>query len=145
MPSHARPKASKFPRALLRAGLFVAATGAALGTAGAASAATAEPAATAAEPIRTPVGELDGAMLNDPTSTVTGALPHVLGGALGPVKHLRPNPLAGTGVDPLSNSVGTQVADLPAVGTQLVTQPLADGAAVDELPLVKSVAGLLPG
>ena len=38
---------------------------------------------------------------------LTGAVGH----ATGPVAGLKPNPLAGTGVDPLDNGVGTQLAD----------------------------------
>ncbi|WP_157862347.1 hypothetical protein [Wenjunlia vitaminophila] len=53
--------------------------------------------------------------------------------ALAPVGGLKPNPLAGTGVDPLSNSVGTRVGDLPPVSTRLVTDPLTQGGSLGQV------------
>ena len=58
---------------------------------------------------------------------------------------LQLDPLANTGSDPLDNGVGTQVADLPPVGTRTVTGPVAEGASLSELPLVGPATGLLPG
>lgn len=63
----------------------------------------------------------------------------------GPIKDLQLHPLAGTGVDPLDNSLGAQVADFRPVSTGAATGPLADGASLDELPVLGAAAGLLPG
>lgn len=49
-------------------------------------------------------------------------------------------PLAGTAVDPLSNSLGTNLAGLP-VNTAPVTAAFADGLPLRDLPLV---GGVLP-
>ncbi|MDH2391879.1 hypothetical protein QCN29_24480 [Streptomyces sp. HNM0663] len=117
MARHAAPSNQR--RALLCAGLAVAAAaGAVLGAGGGAHAA------------QTDAGE---------------GLSHALPGALGPVKSLQLDPLANTGVDPLDNAVGTQVADFPPVSTALATDPVAKGGSLGTLPLVGQVAGLLPG
>ena len=55
------------------------------------------------------------------------------GQAVGTVADLKPNPLAGTGVDPLDNGVGTQVADFRAVDSREVTGPVAQ--ARSQLPV----------
>jgi hypothetical protein len=44
-------------------------------------------------------------------------------------------PLAGTGIDPLSNVVGTSLGGIP-VSTQPVTAMVADGLPVSDLPVV---------
>lgn len=76
---------------------------------------------------------------------VTGALGHSLGNGVAPVTHLRLDPLAGTGVDPLDNAVGTQVADFKPVSTAAVTDPVTSGGALKDLPVLGQVAGLLHG
>lgn len=76
---------------------------------------------------------------------MTGALGSAANGGLAPVKHLKLNPLSGTGVDPLDNAVGTQVADFKPVTTAVATGPLAEGGALADLPLVGPAASLLPG
>jgi hypothetical protein len=55
---------------------------------------------------------------------------------LGAVQHLPVNPLAHTGVNPLDNTVGSQIADFKPVSTGLLTEPLADSRSVSELPVV---------
>lgn len=66
------------------------------------------------------------------TSPVTG-IP--AGQLVRPLTHLRIDPLAQTGTDPLDNSAGAVLGDLP-VGTQLLTGSLAHGAsAATLLPL----------
>ncbi|MET7304857.1 hypothetical protein [Embleya sp. NPDC005575] len=50
---------------------------------------------------------------------------------LGAVQRAQLNPMNGGGVNPLSNSVGTEVGDAP-VGTDLVTGDLADGMTVQD-------------
>ncbi|ONK12226.1 hypothetical protein [Streptomyces sp. MP131-18] len=64
--------------------------------------------------------------------------------ALDPALDLQLDPLAGTGSDPLANGVRTQVADFPALGTDVVTGPLTRGASARELP-GEVIGGLLGG
>ncbi|MFD2121980.1 hypothetical protein ACFSNO_24380 [Streptomyces cirratus] len=65
-------------------------------------------------------------------------------------EHLKVNPLAHTGVDPLDNGVGTKVADFPAVGTThwSPASDLTQGPSVGELPTAAAgslLGPLLPG
>lgn len=78
-------------------------------------------------------------------SGAAGALGHSLDSGLAPVTHLRLDPLAGTGVDPLDNAVGTQIADFKPVSTAALTDPVTSGGALKDLPVVGQVAGLLHG
>ncbi|MEC4019532.1 hypothetical protein [Streptomyces sp. H27-D2] len=130
MASHTRPKVSAVPRTLLRAGLIItAAAGAALGATGAASA-----------------DEAAGLDLGRVSSqALLGGVEHGLAGGVGPIKHLQIYPLARTGVDPLDNVVGTQIADFKPISTGPVTAPLTNGGALADLPLIGPVASLLPG
>ncbi|MFE3695259.1 hypothetical protein ACFXPB_32280 [Streptomyces sp. NPDC059129] len=132
MARHAAPHPRR--RLAYGAGLTVAAAAAALGAGGTAQAAPAAPVA--------PVGldTLDTAL---PGSGVTGALTNSVSG-IGYLKHLQLNPLAKTGVDPLANGVGTQIADFNPIGTDLVTGPLSDGGSLTDLPLVGKVVDALP-
>ncbi|WP_175410815.1 hypothetical protein [Streptomyces sp. TRM64462] len=108
---------------LLKAGLTVSAVGAALGAAGGT--------AQAAQ-----LHELDPAAA---LQAVTGAVPH----AAAPVKHFKINPLAETGVDPLDNGFGTQVADFRPVDTTSVTGSLTSAP---NLPVAGPLlGGVLPG
>ncbi|MEW2487105.1 hypothetical protein [Streptomyces sp. NPDC048411] len=114
-------------RALLRAGLTVTAVGAALGAGGAAAQAAPLPIAPApgADSSVDAVGGATG-------GAVTGALGH----GVSPVTNLQLDPLAKTGVDPLSNRVGTQIADFKPVTTGTVTDPLSGGGGLNDLPSV---------
>ncbi|MEU6851027.1 hypothetical protein ABZ901_13990 [Actinacidiphila alni] len=76
-----------------------------------------------------------------PTQSVTGAL----GSGVAPVRDLTLDPLSHTGVDPLDNALGTQVADFQPVSTSAVTSPLTNGASLGTLPLVGPATGILPG
>jgi hypothetical protein len=49
-------------------------------------------------------------------------------------------PLAGTGVDPLSNVVDTSLGGIP-VSTQPVSDTFADGLPVSDLPLLGTLLG----
>ncbi|MCF2529799.1 hypothetical protein [Yinghuangia soli] len=60
------------------------------------------------------------------------ALDAALPAATAPITHAALNPLAGTGFNPLDNSVGTQVGDLP-VSTALATGKVAKGTNLGEL------------
>ncbi|MEF9905986.1 hypothetical protein [Streptomyces sp. P9-A2] len=72
---------------------------------------------------------------------LTGTVGHVAG----PVSGLKPNPLAGTGVDPLDNGVGTQVADFRPVSSQDLTGPVAQAESVDGIPVAGQATGILGG
>ncbi|MEE1756213.1 hypothetical protein [Streptomyces sp. SP18CS02] len=110
-------------RTLLKAGLTVSALGAALAAGGGTAQAAGAPDVDAASAVR----------------ATTGAVPH----AVGAVKHLKINPLAQTGVDPLDNGVGTQVADFRPVDTTMVTGSLTSAP---NLPVAGPLlGGLLPG
>ncbi|MER7912800.1 MULTISPECIES: hypothetical protein [unclassified Streptomyces] len=132
MARHAAPRTSR-RSALLKAGLTVTAAGAALVGAGAG--------AQAAAPVPLPV---DSLARTDAAAAGAGALGGV-GHALGPLTRLQLDPLANTGVDPLDNGLGTQVADFKPVGTNLVTDHLTKGGAVADLPVVGPLTqGLVP-
>jgi hypothetical protein len=71
------------------------------------------------------------------------ALTGTVGYVTGPVAGLKPNPLAGTGVDPLDNGVGTQVADFRPVTSKMLTGPVAQAPSVGSIPVVGQVVGAL--
>ncbi|MEU9979627.1 hypothetical protein [Streptomyces sp. NPDC050856] len=105
---------------LLQAGLTVSALGAVLGAAGGTAHAQ----------------DLD---TEAALRSTAGAVPH----AAAPVKQLKVNPLAQTGVDPLDNGVGTQVADFRPVDTTSVTGSMTR---LPELPVAGPLlGGALPG
>lgn len=85
-----------------------------------------------------PASTIEGVV---PTQAVTGAL----GNAVGPVKNLTLDPLSHTGVDPLDNAVGGQVADFKPVSTAAVTGPVTSGGSLATMPVVGTAAGMLPG
>jgi hypothetical protein len=118
---------------LAKAGLTVMAAGAAVLGLGAA--------AHASAPAPLPLDTLVGSDTATAGAGVLGAVGH----GVGPLTELRLHPLAGTGVDPLDNRVGTQVADFKPVGTHLVTDHLAQGGAVADLPVAGPLTqGTLP-
>ncbi|MFC8369121.1 MULTISPECIES: hypothetical protein [unclassified Streptomyces] len=67
------------------------------------------------------------------------------GRAVGTVADLKPNPLAGTGVDPLDNGVGTQVADFRPVDSREVTGPVAQAPSVGSVPVAGQATDALRG
>jgi hypothetical protein len=71
------------------------------------------------------------------------ALTGTVGYVTGPVGGLKPNPLAGTGVDPLDNGVGTQLADFKPLSSQALTRPVAQASSVGNIPVLGQVTGLL--
>ncbi|MFJ5640304.1 hypothetical protein [Streptomyces sp. NPDC093223] len=130
----ARTASSPHPTAQ-RALVALATAGVALG-AGAATAAAA-PQHVADSLVRTAPAGLGHA---DPTTALQAlgaALPYVTGAVTG----LKPNPLAGTGVDPLDNGVGTQVADFQPVSSKMLTGPVAQASSVGSLPLLGQALG----
>ncbi|MCX4456382.1 hypothetical protein OG585_27775 [Streptomyces sp. NBC_01340] len=74
-----------------------------------------------------------------------GALTGTVGYATGPLAGLKPNPLAGTGVDPLDNGVGTQLADFKPLTSRALTGPLTQAPSVGSVPVVGRALGLLGG
>ncbi|MCI0384661.1 hypothetical protein [Streptomyces sp. CNQ085] len=148
---HARERqtgGSGVQRALLRAGLTVSAVGAAV--TGGAGAAFAAPGQGAEAPVR--LSNLTSLLSPDSLGSSVhglaegmGAAEHVAAGAVRPAKDLRLHPLAGTGVDPLDNMVGTQIADFKPVSTGAVTGPVSGGGTIRTLPVTGPVTGLLPG
>ncbi|MEV3861611.1 hypothetical protein AB0J38_45830 [Streptomyces sp. NPDC050095] len=143
MARHAAPKNSTAARrTLLRAGLTVTAAGAAVAAGGGAASAATPLSATQSLGLSTPVGDFDSAT---PAQAVTKALHASTAGGLAPAKRLQLDPLAGTGVDPLDNSLGTQVADFKPVSTASATSPLTSGGSLDDLPVLGAATGVLPG
>lgn len=132
MPSHARPKTGRVPRAVLRAGLVISAAGAAVAAGGAATA--------GAAPV--PVRSTDTGAT---ASALTGAVTNSAAGGVGPLKSIQLDPLANTSVDPLNNAVGTQIGDFKPLSTRALTGSISRGAGVRELPLVGTVSRVLPG
>lgn len=130
MARHETPTARRALAALATAGVALGAG------AGVASAADAEPVLDVMRTRPTSLGNVDPqAGLQSLTGTV--------GYVTGPVAGLKPNPLAGTGVDPLDNGAGTQLADFQPLATQALTGPVAQAQSIGSMPVVGQVAGLL--
>ncbi|MFG3658298.1 hypothetical protein [Streptomyces sp. NPDC047706] len=114
-----------------------------LATAGAALSASVAPAAADTESFLGMVHTRPTSLGNiDPeagTAALTGSVRYVAGPAAG----LKPNPLAGTGVDPLDNGVGTKLADFKPLTSQAVTRPVAQAESIGSVPGVGTVTGLL--
>ncbi len=145
MASHARPRTSPTSaarRALMRGGIVATAAGAVLGTGGMAGASATEHPASPLESVTSQLGQQEpGTGLEN----AAGGVQHGLAGALSPAKNLSLDPLAGTGVDPLDNGVGTQVGDFKPVNTSGLTAPVTGGDSLAELPVASPGVGLLPG
>jgi hypothetical protein len=133
MGRHSAPKHSTAGRAAV----VLAGAGLALGGGSAVASAAPAPGQEPVEP-KVALSVID-------LKTGAEALKHTVGYATGPVGALKPNPLAGTGVDPTNNGVGTQVSDFEPVTTQMVTDPLTQAETVNALPAVGQVTGLLGG
>ncbi|WP_030682797.1 hypothetical protein [Streptomyces cellulosae] len=115
-----------------RAMVVLATAGVALGAGVVTAAADSDPGAGLKGSRPTSPGHADP---QAPTGTV--------GYVTGPVTGLKPNPLAGTGVDPLDNGVGTQVGDFKPLTSQALTRPVAQASSIGSLPVVGGAAGLL--
>ncbi|MFD5334880.1 hypothetical protein [Streptomyces hawaiiensis] len=124
----ARHDSSKKPTAQ-RALAVLATAGMALG-AGAATAAAGT--GSVLDMVHTSMGK------TDPRAGLQAAS-DTLAYATGTATGLKPNPLAGTGVDPLDNSVGTEVADFKPVTSREVTGPVAQAPSIGGIPVVESV------
>lgn len=131
----ARHTSPQYPTAQ-RALVALAAAGAALGAGAATAHADAGPRLLNVPWRPTSLGKID------PQAGLT-VLTGTVGYVTGPVAGLKPNPLAGTGVDPLDNGVGTQLADFKPVGTQMLTAPLAQARSLGSVPLAGQALGSL--
>ncbi|MFD8300930.1 hypothetical protein ACFV29_01040 [Streptomyces sp. NPDC059690] len=120
-----------------RALVALATAGVALGAGAAtASAADTEPLVDVLHTRPTGLGKID-------PQSGAHALTGKVGYVTGPVSGLKPNPLAGTGVDPLDNGVGTQVADFKALDTRMLTGPVAQAPSIGSIPVLGQAVGLL--
>jgi hypothetical protein len=137
MARHLASQTSTARRALLAlttAGI----AGIALGAGAATAAAAADPGSDVALTRPTSPGK------PDPKAGIK-ALTGPFGYVIGPVSGLKPNPLAGTGVDPLDNGVGTQVADFPPLATTTLTGPFTQAESVESVPVLGPVTRVLGG
>ncbi len=134
MARHASPRAPHAQRALI----LLATAGVALG-AGAAGASAAEGGDTIAGLAHTRPTSLGNI---DPQAGVQ-ALTGTVGYVTGPVADLKPNPLAGTGVDPLDNGVGTKVADFKPLTSTALTGPVAQARSLGSIPVLGQVTELV--
>lgn len=136
MARHSAPRSPRRPAAR-RALIALASAGAALTAS--ASAAHAETAAPLVDvpPLRSAdIGDIN------PQSGVN-ALATSVGYATGTIAGLKPNPLAGTGTDPLNNGIGTTIADFKPLNTLALTGPIAQAPSFGAVPVVGQTLGLL--
>ncbi|MFF2517366.1 hypothetical protein [Streptomyces sp. NPDC058086] len=115
----------------------------ALGVVAAGAAAAASPAVADTAPAVDLMRTQPTSMGNLDPQAGLGALTGTVGYVTGPVAGLKPNPLAGTGVDPLDNGVGTQLADFKPLTSQALTRPLAQAQSVGSVPVAGQALGLL--
>ncbi|MER7055003.1 MULTISPECIES: hypothetical protein [unclassified Streptomyces] len=138
MARHASPSRAFRTPAVQRALAVLATAGAALG-AGAVTASAAEGGETVAGPAQARPALLGDMDPQAGLRAVTGTVGHVTG----PVADLKPNPLAGTGVDPLDNGVGTKVADFQPLTSTALTGPVAQAQSLGSVPVVGQATELL--
>ncbi|MHC3468172.1 hypothetical protein ACYF6T_05605 [Streptomyces sp. 7R007] len=131
----ARHPSSPTPTAQ-RALVALATAGVALGAGAATASADAEPVLDVMRTRPTNLGKID------PQAGLQ-ALTGTVGYVTGPVSGLKPNPLAGTGVDPLDNGVGTQLADFKSLNSQMLTGPVAQAPSIANIPVLGQATGLL--
>ncbi|MGN3959294.1 hypothetical protein ACGV4K_29950 [Streptomyces sp. WAC8370] len=134
MARHASPRTPHTQRALVA----LATAGAAL-AAGAATASAADGGETIAGLAHTRPTSLGNIDPRAGLAAVTGTVGYVTG----PVADLKPNPLAGTGVDPLDNGVGTKVADFQPLTSTALTGPVAQAESLGSVPVLGQVTELL--
>ncbi|MBK3581959.1 hypothetical protein JHN63_51130 [Streptomyces sp. MBT65] len=134
MARHTSPQHPTAQRALVA----LATAGVALGAGAASAAADTAPVVDVMRTRPTTLGKMDPAA---GLQAVTGTVGYVTG----PVAGLKPNPLAGTGVDPLDNGVATQLADFQPVASQMLTGPVAQAESISRIPVVGQALGVLGG
>ncbi|MEU6093850.1 hypothetical protein [Streptomyces sp. NPDC047079] len=128
MARHASPKNPTARRALV----LIATAGAALGAGSAAASADSAP---VLDVMRTRPVSLDQAGRQQGLPELTG----VVGRVTEPLSDLKPNPLAGTAVDPLDNGVATQIADFKPLSSQTLTRPVVQAQSLGSVPVVGQV------
>ncbi|MGX9883669.1 hypothetical protein [Streptomyces sp. NPDC002276] len=133
----ARHTSSQHPTAQ-RALVALATAGVALGAGAATAAADTAPVVDVMRTRPTSLGKIDPA-------AGLGAVAGTVGYVTGPIAGLKPNPLAGTGVDPLDNGVATQLADFQPVASQMLTAPVAQAESISRIPVVGQALGVLGG
>lgn len=114
-----------------------------LATAGAALSVSVTPAAADTESVLGMVNTRPTSLGNIDPEAGAAALTGSVGYVAGPVAGLKPNPLAGTGVDPLNNGVGTQLADFKPLTSADFTDPLTQAESLAAVPVVGPAARLL--
>lgn len=107
----------------------------ALATAGAALSGAAATASAAPLPA---VGDTD---IPTGVNALTDSLPYITA----PLTDLKPNPLAGTGTDPLDNGIGTQIADFRPIDSRALTRPIAEAESIGGIPLLGNPLSTLGG
>ncbi|MFD8820538.1 hypothetical protein ACFV23_55985 [Streptomyces sp. NPDC059627] len=117
-----------------RALAALATAGVALGAGAATAAADTRPAVDVVRTGPTPLGRVDP---QAGVQALGGVLPYVTGAVAG----LKPNPLAGTGVDPLDNGVGTRLADFKPLTSKMLTGPVAEASSIGAIPVVGQALG----
>ncbi|MEV5984455.1 hypothetical protein AB0L85_05470 [Streptomyces sp. NPDC052051] len=132
MARHASPHAPTARRVLVA----LATTGVALGVGAGAASADTGTVRTAPRSGPTSLGQAD------PQAGLK-ALTGTVGYVTGPLANLKPNPLAGTGVDPLDNGVGTQLSDFKPLTSQALTRPVAQAPSIGSVPVVGRLLGSL--
>ena len=128
-PAHQNPTARRALLALTTAGIAV-------GVGAASAVADTEPVVDVVRTRPTSLGNVN------PEAGVQ-ALTGTVGYVTGPVAGLKPNPLAGTGVDPLDNGLATQVADFPPLATTMLTAPVAQAQSLGAVPVLGQATSLL--
>ncbi|WP_055493331.1 hypothetical protein [Streptomyces sp. TP-A0356] len=128
MARHAYPKSPTARRTVVA----LATAGAALGAGAATASADSAP---VLDVMRTRPASLGDADPQAGLPALTGAVGHVTG----PLAGLKPNPLAGTGADPLDNGVATQIADFKPLSSQTLTRPVAQAQSLGSVPVVGRV------
>ncbi|MEU5098986.1 hypothetical protein [Streptomyces sp. NPDC020996] len=134
MARHASPSRPVVRRALLA----LATTGVALGAGAATASADDRPVLDVPHTRPAALGETDP---QAGAQALTGTVGHVTG----PVAGLKPNPLAGTGVDPLDNGVATRLDDFRPLSSQALTRPVAEAESIGSIPVLGRATTLLGG
>ncbi|MFJ9907167.1 hypothetical protein ACIRVK_30485 [Streptomyces sp. NPDC101152] len=131
----ARDTSSPNPTAR-RALVALATAGVALGAGAATASADSAPVLDVMRTRPTGLGTIDP---QSGLKALTGTVGHVTG----PVAGLKPNPLAGTGVDPLDNGVATRVADFRPLASRSLTHPIAEARSIGSIPVLGQATTLL--
>lgn len=132
MARHTSPQHPTAQRALVA----LATAGVALGAGAATASADTAPVVDVMRTRPTSLGKIDPQAGLQATTGIVGYV-------TGPVAGLKPNPLAGTGVDPLDNGVAMQLADFQPLASQALTGPVAEAQSIGSMPVVGQVTGLL--